>query len=56
MGLESLKGRRDRCKLKKWYKVNHLDAERYPRLLLDSGWEVKPRRGRQRKIWRKVIS
>ena len=56
MGLESLKGRRDRCKLKKWYKVNHLDAERYPRLLLDSAWEVKPRTGRQRKIWRKVIS
>jgi len=45
MGLEFLKGRRDRCKLKKWYKVNHLDAERYPRLLLDSDWEVKPRRG-----------
>ena len=38
MGLESLKGRRDRCKFKWciWYKVNNLDAERYPRLLLDS--------------------
>ena len=34
MGLESLKGGRDRCKLKWWYKVNNLDAERYPRLLL----------------------
>ena len=56
MGLESLKGRRDRCKLKKWYKVKHLDGERYPRLLLDSDGEVKPRRGRQRKTWRKVIS
>ena len=50
MGLESLKGRRDRCKLKWWYKVYNLDAERYPRLLLDSEWEVKPCRGRQRKI------
>ena len=56
MGLESLKSRRDRCKLKWWYKVNNLDAERYPRLLLDSEWEVKPPRGRQRKTWRKVIS
>ncbi len=36
MGLESLKGRRERCKLKWWCKVNNLNAERYPRLLLDS--------------------
>ena len=47
MGLESLKGRRDRCKLKWWYKVIIFDAERYPRLLLDSEWEVKRCRGRQ---------
>ena len=33
MGLESLKGRRDRCKLKWGYKVNNLDDERY---LLDT--------------------
>ena len=33
-----------------------MDAERYPRLLLDSDWEVKPHRGRQRKTWRKVVS
>ena len=52
MGLESLKGRRDRCKLKCW---NNLDAEKYPKLLLDSEWEVKPCRGRQRKTWRKII-
>ena len=56
VGLESLKGRRNRCKLKWWYKVNNCDAERYPRLLLDSEWEVKPCRGWQRKTWRKVIS
>ena len=52
MGLESLKARRDRCKLKWWYKVNNLDDER---LLLDTEQEVKPCRGRQRKTWRKVI-
>ena len=55
-GVRIFKGRRDRCKLKWWYKFNNLDAERYPRLLLDSEWEVKSRRGRQRKTWRKVIS
>ena len=27
-----------------------------PRLLLDTEWEVKLHRGRQRKTWRKVIS
>ena len=32
MGLESLKDRRDRCQLKWWYRVNNMDAERYPRL------------------------
>ena len=47
----SLKARRDRCKLKWWYKVND---GRYPRLLLDNEWEVKPCRGRQKKTWRKV--
>ena len=52
MGLKSLKNRRDRCKPKWWY---NLDAE-YLRLLLDSEWEVKLCRGRQRKTWRKVIS
>ena len=58
VGFESLKGRRDRCKLKWWYKVNNLDDERYPRLLhvLDSEWEVKLCRGRQRKTWRKISS
>ncbi len=49
MGLESLKGRRDRCKLKWWYKVNYVNGERCPGLLLASEWEVKPCRGRQRK-------
>ena len=54
MGLEPLKGRRDSCKLKWWYRVIILDDERYPRLLLDSEWEVELCRGRQWKTWRKV--
>ena len=45
MGLESVKGRRDKCKLKRWYKDNSLDDEKYPRLLLGSEWELKPPRG-----------
>ena len=54
-GLESFKGRRDRCKLRWWYN-NNLDDERYSRLLSDSEWEVdRVYRGRQRKTWRKVI-
>ena len=52
-GLESLKARRDMY-LREWW--NNLDDGRYPRLLLDNVWEVKPCRGRQRKTWRKVIS
>ena len=55
MGLESLKGRKDRCNLW-WNKANNVDAETYPRFLLDSEWRLKPHRGRQRKTWRKVIS
>ena len=35
-GLESLKRRSDRSKLAWW----QLDNERYPRLLLDTEWEV----------------
>ena len=45
MGLKSLKSRRDRCKLKWWYKVNNSSNERYPRLLLHSEWDVKTCRG-----------
>ena len=32
-----------------------MDNERYPRLLFDTDWEVKPCRGRQRKTWMKVV-
>ena len=42
--------------LKRWYEDNSLGDERYSRLLLDSEWDVKPCRGRQRKTWRKGIS
>ena len=33
----------------------HAHIYRYPRQLLDQVWEVKPRRGRQRKMWGKRV-
>ena len=56
MGLESLKSRRDNHRCKRGGIKSIMNAERYPRLLLDSEWEVKQCRGRLRKTWRKVIS
>ena len=45
MGLETLKSRRDRAKLKWWYKVCRLPDNRYPKQLLSQEWEIKPRKG-----------
>ena len=55
MGLDSLQGRRDKAKLKWWYKVATMPERRYPRKLFVQEWNVKPRRGRQRKHWCKVV-
>ena len=33
-----------------------MGGKRYPRLVLDSDWDVKPCKGRQRKAWKKEIS
>ena len=43
-------GRRDKAKLKWWFKV-----ARYPSKLFSQEWNIKPRRGRQRKSWSKVV-
>ena len=51
MGLETLKSKRDRAKLKWWYKVCRLPDNRYPKQLLSQEWEIKQRKGRQRKTW-----
>ena len=50
MGLESLRGRRDRAK-SKWYKLLSMPEDRYPKQVFSREWENKPRRGRQRKAW-----
>ena len=55
MGLDSLQGRRDKAKLKWWCKVATMPEHRYSRELFVQEWNVKPRRGRQRKYWCKVV-
>ena len=55
MGLETLQGRRDRAKLKLWYKLATMSNDRYPRRLFDQVWDIKPRRGRQRKVWKRLV-
>ena len=51
MGLDSLSSRRDRAKLKWWNNLCTIKGD--PRQLFDQVWEVKPHRGRQRKVWGK---
>ena len=55
MGLETLKSSRDKAKLKWWYKLATMPQDRYPKQLFSQEWNVKPRRGRERKTWSKVI-
>ena len=51
MGLETLQGRRDKAKLKWWYNIAVMSGDRYPRKLFSQEWNIKSRRGRQRKSW-----
>ena len=55
MGLDTLQSRRDRAKLKWWYKLATLPEDRYPKLLFNQEWNIKPRRGRQRKVWSRMV-
>ena len=55
MGLETLKSRRDKAKLKWWYKLASMSVRRCPRQLFVQEWKVKPRTGRQRKPWNKHV-
>ena len=45
----------NRAKLKWWYKLVSMPEDRYPKQLFSREWETKPRRGRQRKTWGKVV-
>ena len=46
MGLDALQSRRDRPKLKWWYKLATLPEDRYSMQLFNNKWNIKPRRGR----------
>ena len=56
MGLDTLQGRRDKAKLKWWYKLAVMPEHRYPSRLFKKTWNVKPWRGRRRKCWDRVVS
>ena len=55
MGLDTLQSRKDRAKLKWWYKLATLPEDRYPKQLFNQEWNIKPRRGRQRKVWSRMV-
>ena len=55
MGLNTLKSRRDRAKLKWLYKLANLPEDRYPKQLFNQEWNNKPHRGRQRKVWSRIV-
>ena len=55
MGLETLQGRRDKAKSKWLYKLACMEGDRYPHKLFRQIWNIKPRRGRQRKSWSRVV-
>ena len=57
MGLESLQGRRDKARLKLWYKLACMEDDRYPHIIFWQIWNIKPCRGlgHQRKSWSRVV-
>ena len=56
IGLDTLQSCRDRAKLKWWYKLATLSEDRYPKQLFNQKWNIKPRRGRQRKVWSRMMN
>ena len=56
MGIDTLRSRRDKAKLKWWYKLASMPENRYPKQLFSQEWNIKPRRGRQRKTWGRVVN
>ncbi len=51
----SLQGRTDKAKLKLWYKLATMSEDRYPRRVFSQDWDAKPRRGRLRKVWSRLV-
>ena len=46
----------DKVKLKWWYKLVTMPEDRYPKKLFSQDWNSKPHRGRQRKVWSRIIN
>ena len=55
MGLDTLQSHRDRAKLKCWYELATLLDDRYPKQVFNQEWNIKPCRGRQRKVWSRMV-
>ena len=55
MGLDTFQSCSDRAKLKWWHKLATLPEDRYPKQLFNLEWNIKPRRGRQRKVWSRMV-
>ena len=55
MRLEFFQGRRDKRKLNWWYKVVNMLLSRYPKQIFLEEWNIKPRPGRQHKVWKRVV-
>ena len=53
--LEAFQSRRDRAKLKWWYKLATLPEDRYPKQLFNQELNIKPCRGRQSKVWSRMV-
>ena len=52
--LHKVQSCRDRAKLKWWYKLATLPEDRYPKQLFNQEWNIKPCRGRHRKVWSRM--
>ena len=55
IGIDTLMSHRDKAKLKWWYKLASMPEDRYSKQLFSQEWNIKPRRGRQRKTWGRVV-
>ena len=56
MGQEFLQGMRNKRKLSWWYKVISMPLSRYhSKQFFQEEWNIKPRPGRQRKVWKKIV-
>ena len=58
LGIDTLQGRRDKATLR-WCFISWLLCLRigiYPKKLFSQDWNIKPHRGRQRKVWSRIIN